>query len=516
MWKKVVFAFLAPAILILLPVLLRQKESAIFQPSNTETDTIVVISPHPSPIKYEFEYAFRNHYRKTTGRDVKIDWRDIGGSSDIARYITSSYTAEFRNFWTKSGHKWDKETEVSFRLKNATTQARKEFLNSNVSIGIDIVFGGGTFTLSQIADAGFAVDGGVQKRHPEYFRDIPQNISSEQIYNPQGLFYGCCVCSFGIAYNPDRCKDANVQPPESWDDLAKPHFFQKIEIGDPTKSGSIMQCYEIILQHAMDRYPDDPNTGFQEGFRLIKLIAANSIYITDSASKLVHDVSNGTIMAGMSIDFYSFTETEWSQKYVGKPTLLYVMPANASIISADPAQLLRGAPNKQIAEMFLDFLISPEGMQIWCKKAGIPGGPHKFPLLRCPANEAVLKNTPRNERCFPDYNPFALADVHQKHSTRVSKYYSLLQQLIKRIALDPLDDLHNARQAILENGGDEANPDALECIAKLPFSFNQLADINDKINHASPTEKAAIMRGWTEFSIKQYRKATSLAKGGSK
>ena len=72
MLKRLILAFLAPALLIALPVLLRpdqEKEAA----HADEVDTLVVVSPHTAPIQYESERGFRKYYKQKTGRNVKID-----------------------------------------------------------------------------------------------------------------------------------------------------------------------------------------------------------------------------------------------------------------------------------------------------------------------------------------------------------------------------------------------------------------------------------------------------------
>ena len=102
MLKRFLLAFLAPALLIALPVLLQPEKDAADEVSG-DYDTLVVVSPHTAQIQYEFERGFRKYYKEKTGRNVKIDWRNVGGTSDITRYIEDSYTASFRQAWEKAG-----------------------------------------------------------------------------------------------------------------------------------------------------------------------------------------------------------------------------------------------------------------------------------------------------------------------------------------------------------------------------------------------------------------------------
>ena len=56
-------------------------------------DELIIISPHPEGIETEFGKNFEKWYETETGRTVKTDWRDVGGTSSNYRFIES----EFKN-----------------------------------------------------------------------------------------------------------------------------------------------------------------------------------------------------------------------------------------------------------------------------------------------------------------------------------------------------------------------------------------------------------------------------------
>ncbi len=501
MLKRIIAAFAVPALLVALPVLLRPEQNKAVDAA-ADCDELVIVSPHTEPIKYEFEQGFRKHYKKLTGREVRFDWRNLGGTSDISRYINDRFTAEFRLAWEDAGNEFTDRTAVEFKKDNGSA-ARKFFMASDLGIGIDIFFGGGTYEHDRFARCGFAVDGGVQKRHPEYFEDIPQNFAGEVIYDKNGRYYGCCLASFGLAANPDRFADANLPIPENWIDLTNDELFQQIGLADPTKSGSVMKCYEMILQQAMAELGTD--RGWIEGFRRIKLAASNAKNITDSAGKLVRDISTGAVMAGMSIDFYSFSEQEWTAKTTGKSRIAYRMPRNGSAVTSDPVQLLRGAPNRKTAELFLDYLMSPEGQRLWIQKPGTPGGPEKYALLRTSVRKDLPRNTPREYLNLPDYDPYALAGTFQYQGGWTGRYFTLIRVLIKCIALDPLDDLRAARKTMLATDDPEKKAQAMAAITAMPFSYAEAAEMAKRLSESSAAETAKLRREWTEFAVRQYR-----------
>ena len=70
-------------------------------------DRLVLLSPHWKGIEDEFERAFKAYHLRETGRAVEFEWLDVGGTSEVLRFI------------------------------------RSEFNNKPAGIGIDVLFGGG-------------------------------------------------------------------------------------------------------------------------------------------------------------------------------------------------------------------------------------------------------------------------------------------------------------------------------------------------------------------------------------
>ncbi len=81
---------------VALPFVLRPRQAA---PERSDL-ALVVITPHNEAIRSEFGRGFRQWYRARTGKTVRVDWRVIGGTSDITRFLESEYIASFKNYWT--------------------------------------------------------------------------------------------------------------------------------------------------------------------------------------------------------------------------------------------------------------------------------------------------------------------------------------------------------------------------------------------------------------------------------
>src|SRR5206468_527977 len=115
--------------------------------------------------------------------------------------------------------------------------------------------------------------------------------------------------------------------------------------------------------------------GWHEGMRLIQLIGANARYFTDSSQKPPIDVAAGNCAAGLCIDFYGRQQQEAVLRRDFSERVGYVSPPGGSANSVDPVALLRGAPHRAAAVLFVEYTLALEGQKLWNFKPGSPGGP---------------------------------------------------------------------------------------------------------------------------------------------
>jgi len=531
MWKKICCFGGIWLALLALPFALRHRGGGSAAPSEAagRTEKLVIISAHNKAVRDEYSRAFRRYCREKLRRDVELDFRSPGGTSDIVRYIADRYEAEFRRYYEKRGGVWNDTVRRAFadpavdrdpKASAEAKRARRLFLASDVGIGIDIFAGGGTFDHARQASRGFGVDGGVRRRHPEYFDPavIPPRFGGDLLYDPEGRYYGVVLSTFGIAYNADRIREfRDTTPPRRWSDLGEGRFFNTLAVADPSKSGSANKCFEVVLQQAMAE-AGSPDAGWEPGLGLIKRIFANARNLTDSASKVVHDVCTGDAAAGMAIDTYGISESQWSAKiFDGVPHCFYVTPQGGTAVGADPVQLLRGAPHRDLAEHFIDFLLSKEGQRLHCFVPGAPGGPEEHSLNRPPVRRDLY--TPEEQKYFflPGYDPYRSGADFVYRPQWTGRYYNLLRVLLKAIALDPQLELQAAWRAILAAGGPEKVPEAMKRFNALPFSYAEAADAAKLLQgqkSGGAAEIAATVRSWSDFARRNYREAERLAKEG--
>ena len=521
--KQLVISLAVWAALLALPFALRQKEPGR---AVTPADKLVIISAHNKAARDEYARAFGEYYYKKHGRRIELDFRNVGGTSAISKYLSDRFEAEFR-VWYEKKHpgEWDDEVAKAFiggavdpkhPKAEKLLRARREFLESDVGIGIDIMAGGGTYELSRNARIGYAVDAGVMKRHPEYFSPevIPASFGGDRLYDEQGRYYGVVLSTFGISYNADRIRELGGPPPERWADLGEPRFLNSLAVADPTKSGSANKCFEIVLQQVMSD-AGSPDAGWAPGLNLIKRIFANARNISDSAAKVVRDVCEGDAAAGMAIDTYGISEEFWSAKvFDGRPHCFYVTPKGGTAVSADPIQLLRGAPNRKAAEEFIDFLLSEEGQKLHCFKVGAPGGPKVNSLNRPPVRRDLYTAANRKYFFKPGYNPYESGADFTYNPKWTGKYFNLLRVLFKSVAIDPHDELVEAWRAICAAGGPAKVPRAMAEFEYLPFDYAGAKRAAEALKSGKPADLAKLTRTWSDEARKHYRKAAALAREG--
>ncbi len=543
MITRAILILLAFAVILAIPYTLRPARE--IPPDDAER--LVLISPNIEAIQYEFGRAFSDWHIATYGKPVVLEWRNIGGTNEIVRYFESEFTAAFKLHWTRTlGKTWNNTVAAGFndsRLDAALAsqpasgqpadlrlEARKAFLASDVTVGIDIFFGGGTFDHDRSARRGYLVDSGLAKIHPDWLRPevMPQSLGGELYYDKQGRWYGGCLTTFGICYNKDSLQRLDIDPPPSqWADLADPRYFKQIGLADPTKSGSIAKAFEMIIQQQMHQEvatrqaaagdawnkqmeQDAVAAGWTRAMQLIQRIAGNTRYFTDGASSVVSDVADGNTAAGMSIDYYTRFNAESVAWPDGTSRLGFVTPVGGTSVSADPVAVFRGAPNAAVARHFVEFVLSPEGQKLWDYKVGTPGGPVKYALRRLPIRRDMYTPEHRQYMSDPNEDPYAIANQMTYRLDWTGPLFNFLRLYVQVIALDSHKELQAAWQAIIRTGGPDANPHAMRLLGQMPLTYEQIP----AQNIASPVNRMALSRNWAMFFKQQYedaRKAVETA-----
>ena len=410
-------------------------------------DRLVLLSPHWKGIEDEFERAFKAHYLRETGRTVDLEWLDVGGTSEVLRFI------------------------------------RSEFSNKPEGIGIDILFGGGVEPYLALKKEKLLFPYALPQ---ELLKNIPQQLGVVPLYDPDYTWYGATLAGFGIVYNKVVLKLVKLPTITTWEGLAAPPAFGWVGSSDPRKSGSVHMMYEIILQAY----------GWDKGWRIITGMGANARNFTNSASQIPKDVAIGEVAYGLAIDFYA-----WAQvNEAGADKIGFVMPENLTIINPDGIAILKAAPNLSVAEAFVRFVMSPDGQKLWLLAKGSPGGPVNYQLNRFSVLPSLYDDA--SQRTAVKLNPFSWRSNFTFDETLSSVRYGIVNDLIGVMIIDCKDLLTQAWKRSLARGLPE---EEWQKLTAMPITAAEALDLA-KNRWSDPAFRNQKLNEWSQFAREKYER----------
>lgn len=538
MSKKLVILFILVGIIIL-PIAFRRSSGSALKGE----DTLVVISAHPESNQAEFKRAFSDWYFKKTGKTIKIDWRYPGGLSDILRLVDSLFDNAFRFYWENDLRKdWSSDIEqgyAAFSKKNLSPQgieAYETFRASHIGCGIDVFFGAGGQELGLQKLKGRFVVPKIVQQYPEWFTDdvYPLRDGGFLLRDPDFCWFGVVFSSYGIAYNEDLLQALKIDQPRSWQDLAHPKYFGELALADPTKSGSVKQAMEMIIQAAMQRnYREQMQAGstqaeatayslqkgWVEGMQLLQKMSANTRYFTEKSNRPIMSVASGNCAAAMVLDFAAFAQIENLKARSSHCPFNFVPPKEGSAFTPDGIALFRGAPNPEAAEAFMEFILSLEGQSLWALKAGAPNGPEEYTLHRFPIRkDFYYDESLKPHRADPEFNPYREMVNFPYEATWTEPLLPVFHKIIRSIFIDPQEELRAAWGAIHQahQQGHHDRALAAETImadfSTLPYAF-VTGELKLILSDKDPMKQIAILSDLTNHFIDQYKRARLVATG---
>lgn len=341
-------------------------------------DELTIISPHWEGIRYEFANAFSEYYQGQYGKPIHITWLDVGGTSEILRYI------------------------------------RSEYQRSPSGVGIDLLFGGGIDPFIELKRAAL-----LEPAKINLAPEVAREVAGTPLHDPDGYFFAATMSVFGIICNQEVLRRLNLEPPRTWEDLGTPELRGWIGSGDPRRSGSMHMAYEIMLQAY----------GWERGWQAIYRLGANIRSFVANSLQVSKDVSNGEVACGLAID--SQASSQLRSLEPGK--LTFTIPTGLSVINGDAIALLKGAPHPDIAREFLRFILSEAGQRIWMLPVGSPGGPRSYELARFSVLPHLYAKVPRTGIGL---NPFEQQSSLRYNSTLGSSRWGLLNDLFGVYVVD--------------------------------------------------------------------------------
>lgn len=168
-----------------------------------------------------------------------------------------------------------------------------------------------------------------------------------------GNYFSYSLSALGIAYNTKLVKT----PPTSLTDLTKEEWKDKVNIPDPSQSGS-----------AADFVTGYISSNGEAGWNLFKDYKNNGVLMAGANQEALDPVLTGAKSIVVSgVDYMTY-----SAKAKGEAIDL-VYPKEGTVISARPALILKSSKNVENAKAFIDYLLSDEAQKMVADAYLLPG-----------------------------------------------------------------------------------------------------------------------------------------------
>lgn len=168
-----------------------------------------------------------------------------------------------------------------------------------------------------------------------------------------GNYFSYSLSALGIAYNTKLVKT----PPTSLTDLTKEEWKDKVNIPDPSQSGS-----------AADFITGYISSNGETGWNLFNEYKNNGVLMAGANQEALDPVLTGAKSIVVSgVDYMTY-----SAKAKGEAIDL-VYPKEGTVISARPALILKSSKNVENAKAFIDYLLSDEAQKMVSDAYLLPG-----------------------------------------------------------------------------------------------------------------------------------------------
>jgi hypothetical protein len=178
------------------------------------------------------------------------------------------------------------------------------------------------------------------------------------------------------------------------------------------------------------------------------------------------DVSRGEAAAGMAIDFYA----KVTEESVGSDRIRFFAPIGATAITPDPIAILYGTKGRQLelAEHFIEFLLSTNGQRLWIVKPGQPDGPVDRSLRRMPIRRDVYHD---RAGWADDIDPFATANGFNERGEWMA-IFGDSRPIWVAAWIDSRDALQHAYARILKLPDPARRSALIDQLADLPITMS--------------------------------------------
>lgn len=172
------------------------------------------------------------------------------------------------------------------------------------------------------------------------------------------------MSALAIAWNPN----SGTPRPTDWKDLAAAPFQNKVNMPDPSKSGTALE----LLSGLQSQYG-------AQAWKLFAELRANGMNIAGANAQALNPVLQGAKAAVFgAVDYVTYAAQAKGEK------IDIIFPSSGTVVAARPMMIFKSSKKPEQAKRFIDYVLSEEGQHIVAKAYLLPARsdiPAKRPLL---------------------------------------------------------------------------------------------------------------------------------------
>jgi ABC-type Fe3+ transport system substrate-binding protein len=184
---------------------------------------------------------------------------------------------------------------------------------------------------------------------------IPGTIGAPKpiaLKHTERQWVGTALEVYGIVFSPRLLKQLGVPEIRDWDDVLNPKLKGQVAQCTPTRSSASHATYQVILQ----------SRGDAAGWTWLKRLAANTGIFVASSREVPAVVARSEYAVGFAVpSYYAFEER------LAGFNIRFVAPKSA-FVTPEPFAVLAGAKHPRAARLFLSFLLSARGQQLFMER----------------------------------------------------------------------------------------------------------------------------------------------------
>ena len=160
------------------------------------------------------------------------------------------------------------------------------------------------------------------------------------------------MSALAIAWNPG----SGTPRPADWGDLTAPAFQNKVNMPDPSKSGTALE----LLSGLQSQYG-------AQAWKLFAELRANGMNIAGANAQALNPVLQGAKAAVFgAVDYVTYAAQAKGEK------IEIIFPSSGTVVAARPMMIFKNSKKAEQAKRFVDYVLSEEGQKIVAKSFLLP------------------------------------------------------------------------------------------------------------------------------------------------